>query len=129
MRDYKLEVIKIIKEELIKKGIKNPHTRSVLKPHPERDFRRVGTGRLMDRLDISRYDTAAPLRDIAAESVSIPLRQHIGAAAEPTDKPGDRVKKGDLIAEIPAGALGARIHASIPGVVKAVGRSNIEIGS
>jgi Na+-translocating ferredoxin:NAD+ oxidoreductase RnfC subunit len=35
-------------------------------------------------------------------------------------KAGDDVKKGDLIGEIPDGALGARIHASIDGTVQAV---------
>jgi Na+-translocating ferredoxin:NAD+ oxidoreductase RnfC subunit len=33
---------------------------------------------------------------------------------------GDSVKKGDLIGEIPEGALGARVHASIDGTVEAV---------
>jgi hypothetical protein len=36
------------------------------------------------------------------------------------------VKKGDLIGEIPDGALGARIHASIDGTVESVG-DNIAI--
>jgi len=41
-------------------------------------------------------------------------------------EPGDQVKKGDLIADIPEGAMGATYHASIPGRVTAV-NDNIEI--
>ena len=42
-------------------------------------------------------------------------------------KPGDTVRKGDLIAEIKQGALGARVHASIDGVVSDVTDGYIEI--
>ena len=35
-------------------------------------------------------------------SVQIPLKQHIGAAAEAVVKVGDRVRMGDLIGQIPA---------------------------
>jgi Na+-translocating ferredoxin:NAD+ oxidoreductase RnfC subunit len=59
--------------------------------------------------------------DIQVDKVTIPLLQHIGQAALPVVKQGDRVKKGDLIGEIPEGALGARVHASIDGTVEAVG--------
>jgi Na+-translocating ferredoxin:NAD+ oxidoreductase RnfC subunit len=48
------------------------------------------------------------------------LQQHIGQPALPVVKEGDRVKKGDLIGEIPEGALGARVHASIEGTVESV---------
>jgi Na+-translocating ferredoxin:NAD+ oxidoreductase RnfC subunit len=52
--------------------------------------------------------------------VEIPLKQHLGAPARPVVKPGDRVKKGDLLGEIPEKALGARVHASVGGRVVAV---------
>ena len=54
------------------------------------------------------------------KQVIIPLSQHIGAPAQAVVKPGDRVKCGDVIGEIPEQALGARIHASMDGVVKSV---------
>jgi Na+-translocating ferredoxin:NAD+ oxidoreductase RnfC subunit len=41
----------------------------------------------------------------------------------PVVKTGDRIKKGDLIGEIPEGALGARVHASIDGMVESVADS------
>ncbi len=49
------------------------------------------------------------------------MQQHLGKPALPVVKAGDRVRKGDLIGEIPEGALGARVHASIDGVVEAIG--------
>jgi len=77
----------------------------------------------MERLEVSRYDTHPPFYgdEIQVENVSIPLQQHIGQPALPVVRAGDRVKKGDLIGEIPEGALGARVHASIDGIVESVG--------
>ena len=57
----------------------------------------------------------------------IPLRQHIGAPALAVVHTGDHVKTGDLIGEIPEGAMGARVHASIDGVVTAVENGIITI--
>jgi Na+-translocating ferredoxin:NAD+ oxidoreductase RnfC subunit len=59
--------------------------------------------------------------EIQIGKVHVPLQQHLGQPAEPVVKTGDRVKKGDLLGEIPAGALGARVHASIDGIVESVG--------
>ena len=74
---------------------------------------------------VTNYDTHPPYcdNDIQVRQVSIPLQQHLGQAAIPVVREGDRVNKGDLIGEIPEGALGARIHASIDGTVASVGDS------
>ena len=56
----------------------------------------------------------------APAQVVVPLSQHIGAPAQAVVKAGDRVKCGDVIGEIPEQGLGARIHASMDGVVKSV---------
>jgi Na+-translocating ferredoxin:NAD+ oxidoreductase RnfC subunit len=79
----------------------------------------------MERLQVTRYDSHPPFYEdeIQVDKVSIPLQQHIGKPALPVVKEGDRVKKGDLIGEIPEGALGARVHASIDGLVESVGDS------
>jgi electron transport complex protein RnfC len=50
--------------------------------------------------------------------VRLPLLQHIGAAAEPLVKKGDRVRRGQKIAE--AVDSGAPIHATISGRVKPI---------
>ena len=60
-------------------------------------------------------------------SVKIPLRMHIGAPAVPVVSQGQQVNRGELIADIKEGALGAKIHASISGTVTAVNNDSITI--
>jgi Na+-translocating ferredoxin:NAD+ oxidoreductase RnfC subunit len=54
----------------------------------------------------------------APRKVNVLLKQHAGAPAVPVVRSGDRVRMGDLLAVPDQGKLGARIHASIDGVVK-----------
>ena len=61
------------------------------------------------------------------DTVTIPLRMHIGAPSVPKVAKDDRVSRGDLIAEIPEGKLGANIHASITGTVSSVTENEIVI--
>jgi Na+-translocating ferredoxin:NAD+ oxidoreductase RnfC subunit len=88
-----------------------------------RPYRKIPTSRLAVRLGIADYLDIHPefAGDYIPDSVRIPLQQHIGSAAVAQVKAGDRVKVGDPIGEIPEGALGARIHASIQGIVTEVG--------
>jgi electron transport complex protein RnfC len=60
-----------------------------------------------------------PIEDLPAPAeVRLPLLQHIGAAAEPLVKKGDRVRRGQKIAE--AVDSGAPLHATISGKVKPI---------
>lgn len=60
-----------------------------------------------------------PIEDLPAPAeVRLPLLQHIGAAAEPLVKKGDRVRRGQKIAE--AADSGAPLHATISGKVKPI---------
>ena len=90
---------------------------------------KVPTKRLMSRMGILQYDAETPLVEdgIAVSSVKIPLSMHIGAPSIPVVKAGDRVTKGQLIAEIPEKSLGARIHASVSGTVTDVTNNSIVI--
>ena len=83
------------------------------------EFRRVPMRRLIAKLGLGEFNNAGPLieYDFAPRRVKIPLKQHVGAAAAPLVKSGDRVRTGDLLAAPEAGRLGARVHASIEGVV------------
>lgn len=56
-----------------------------------------------------------------------PLKQHIGAPSKPCVKAGEHVKRGQLIAVLPDGKLGANIHAGVGGVVGEVTASEIVI--
>lgn len=55
----------------------------------------------------------------------IPLQQHIGAAARPLVQVGDRVLKGQKIAEA-EGAISAPVHASSSGIVTAIGPAPVQ---
>jgi Na+-translocating ferredoxin:NAD+ oxidoreductase RnfC subunit len=107
-----------IKRDLVKAGLKNPYHRQT-EADPYRDFRRVPMLRLVSRLGLSKYDVPAPLTPVEASYSRVELRrsQHIGAPAQPVVGVGDAVAAGALVGQIPAGALGAPIHAPIAGAV------------
>jgi Na+-translocating ferredoxin:NAD+ oxidoreductase RnfC subunit len=103
--------------------------RREVEPHPMYEYRRTPLKQLIRRLGIAEYDRPAPFAtvDIRPRRVVLPLQQNLGVPAEPVVAPGDRVAAGQPVAEIPAGALGARLHASIGGIVREVdGRIVIE---
>ena len=119
------EVNAQIKGELLAQGVKRSPKRETYKPSAFRDMRKIPTGRLMERLQISQYENHPEFysEDIRVKQVAIPLQQHLGVPAVAVVKPGDQVKKGDLIGEIPEKGLGARVHASIDGTVGSVGET------
>ena len=88
-------------------------------PHPMGEFRRVPMRRLIAKLGLGEFNNTGPLVDhvFAPRKVNVLLKQHAGAPAVPVVKCGDRVRAGDLLAMPEAGKLGARIHASMDGVV------------
>ena len=91
-------------------------------PHPMAEYRRVPIKRLMLKLGLVEYRNEGPLVGMAfsPKQVRIPLKQHAGAPATPVVRVGDRVRTGDLLAKPVEGALGARIHCSIDGLVRIV---------
>ena len=94
------------------------------------DFRKLPALTLARKLDLERYlvhTDFEPLGSFVPQRVRIPLRQHIGAPAEPVVRAGDMVRTGDIIGDIPEGKLGARVHASIDGRVAGVTDDCIEI--
>jgi len=74
---------------------------------------------------IHPYDGKEITKDIPVKKIIpngeivIPLVQHIGAPATPTVKMGDRVLKGQKIAEA-TGFVSANIHASVSGTIKKI---------
>lgn len=82
-------------------------------------YRLVPVKRLIAKLGLSDWYHEAPLSETEhlTDTVTLFLRQHIGANALPQVQKGDRVVRGQCVADVPAGALGAPIHASIDGIV------------
>lgn len=115
------------KNRLRAEGVKAPVVEAA-PVDPARPLRKAPERRLMARLDLLRYDVAAPLQDKCAfvKTVRIPLRQHIGAPAVPCVKKGDTVSRGQMIAE-PAKGLSVAIHASVTGTVCTVTAAEIVI--
>jgi len=97
--------------------------------HPWYKQRKIPAKALKERLGLERMDRFAPLEDspLRVRRVRIALKQHVGAEARPVVRPGDRVSRGQLIAEPPPERLGARLHASIEGTVRVVEREFIDI--
>ena len=86
------------------------------------EIHQAPSGRVLARIDAARYDMPVPEEAIEATSpiVCIPVKQHIGAPAEPCVQVGSTVQRGDVIARMADGALGADIHASVCGTVERV---------
>jgi Na+-translocating ferredoxin:NAD+ oxidoreductase RnfC subunit len=121
------EINVVLKQKLLEAGVKREPKRDTYKVSPFFDTRKVPARRLLERLEVAKYDTHPRFYsgELQTEEVKIPLQQHLGEPAEPVVGEGDHVKKGDVIGEIPKGALGARVHASISGTVESVGDSII----
>ena len=117
-----------IKRDLVKEGLKNPYHRQT-EANPYRDYHRVPMTRLVSRLGLMKFDVPAPLTAVTQSfsRITLKLSQHIGAPAQPIVKVGDKVVVGDMVGQIPAGALGAPIHASIDGIVREVTNEAIVI--
>jgi Na+-translocating ferredoxin:NAD+ oxidoreductase RnfC subunit len=89
-------------------------------PHPLAEFRRVPTRRLIAKLGLGEFNNVGPLDEhvFSPRTVRLLLKQHAGLPAVPVVKSGEKVREGDLLAVPEQGKLGARVHASIDGVVK-----------
>ena len=117
-----IQINRMLKQRLRQAQIPNLHQRTdVAKRNPVLPTG-IPADRLLRRIGLGAYDVKTPLDEVQVtpREVFLPLRQHIGAPAEARVQVGDRVERGQLIGEIPAGSLGARIHASISGEVVAV---------
>ena len=70
-----------------------------------------------------------PIQPLAAEDVMVfPLAQNLGAPSKAIVEKGDRVLKGQMIAEA-GGFIGAPIFSSVSGTVKAIEKRLVINGS
>ena len=95
--------------------------------------RKAPMKRLIQKLGLMRFANVGPMRDqpVAPPAVEIPLKQHIGAPCEAVATVGQRVSVGDVVGRRPVKdgkpALGAPVHASIPGTVSAIENGVVRI--
>lgn len=121
-------IMRQVKAELVKAGIEAQ--KEVYGPvDPAIEMKRLPTSRLISRLGIEEYNVSAPLCEerIEVKQVRIPLKMHVGKPSNPIVKSGQGILRGDLIADIPEGSLGAKIHASIDGIITDITGEYIEI--
>ncbi len=124
------EVNAQIKQILMKNGVRWQTQAKEYETNPFRDERRVPTARLIQRLGLVDYDTHPGYAgEFTPSMVRISLKQHLGAPASCTVSAGARVRRGDLIGEIPEKAMAARVHASIDGVVTSVENGVVTISA
>lgn len=85
-------------------------------------YRLVPVKRLIAKLGLTPWYREAPLREDepVTEKTTLLLRQHIGASAVPCVQKGERVTRGQCVADVQQGAPGARIHASMDGIVSEI---------
>jgi Na+-translocating ferredoxin:NAD+ oxidoreductase RnfC subunit len=97
--------------------------------HPMKEYRRVPSSQLRKRLQIEEYERETPYRPVEYRpaAVRIKLRQHAGEPASPAVAAGKKVKAGQVVGRVEDAKLGAGVHASIDGKVRAVTPEYIEI--
>jgi Na+-translocating ferredoxin:NAD+ oxidoreductase RnfC subunit len=118
-----------VKNGMLQRGVKPP--KSAPRPISDsREYNKLPMERLLARVGLTQYaHQEAPLEEaqLKVDRVYIPLRQHIGAPAQPCVAVNDKVGKGTLIARA-SGKISANVHAGIGGTVTTVTAGHIEIG-
>lgn len=119
-----------LKKRLGALGIKNPHKNAPDAVRKFRDHKLYPVPKLIRRTSLTQYDASAPCDGNYGgpiERIYLPLKQSFGAPSAPCVSIGEAVKRGDVVAEIPQGALGSRLHTPIDGRVQAVDDKSITI--
>ncbi|WP_411680790.1 4Fe-4S dicluster domain-containing protein [Clostridium thailandense] len=114
-----------LKGKLRDSGIKWQNVNNEFLANVFRDYRKVPTDRLVARLGLSEYkrQRLQEGEEVKPAEVKIPLRQGIGAGANPVVKIDDVVEQGQLIGIVEEGKMGSNVHASISGVVSEISDS------
>jgi Na+-translocating ferredoxin:NAD+ oxidoreductase RnfC subunit len=125
---YPKEACDQAKVDLKVAGIKFQQQKPV-RVHPMKEGRRVPLAQLRKRLKVEEYERDAPWTDqqVQPHVVRLKLLQHFGQPAAALVKPGQKVKRGETVARIAEGAMGADIHASITGKVIVVSDQHVDI--
>lgn len=115
--------------ELREKGQGKWDGAKTVQVHTMKDSRRIPVKQLISRLGVAEYDDHAEYEEVTVEpsQVCIPLKQHVGIAADVVVNKGDKVDLGQLLGRVQEGKLGACVHASIKGQVTHVSNETITI--
>jgi Na+-translocating ferredoxin:NAD+ oxidoreductase RnfC subunit len=99
--------------------------------HPARSGREIPISQLYTRLGLNPYDRPAKYsaEKVSPATVTIPLRQHIGASATATVSVGQSVRAGDVVGTVDAKDLGCPVHSGIAGVVSKVTKTEVVISA
>jgi Na+-translocating ferredoxin:NAD+ oxidoreductase RnfC subunit len=97
--------------------------------HPMKEYRRIPLAQLRRRLQIEEYERETPYQpvELRPAAVRVKLKQHAGQAANPVVQEGKKVKKGQTVGRVESAKMGADVHASIDGKVRAVTPEFVEI--
>lgn len=92
-------------------------------------YRLIPVKRLITKLGLSDWyhDASLAETDYSTDKTTLLLRQHIGASAIPCVEQGECVVRGQCVADVPSGALGAPVHASIDGIVSEITEQSITV--
>lgn len=122
-----MRINRMLKREL---RAKNQRYEGPLNPADEMaKYRLIPVKRLITKLGLSDWYHDAPFvqTEYSTDTTTLLLRQHIGAIAIPCVQKGERVVRGQCVADVPADALGAPVHASIDGIVSAITEHSITV--
>ncbi len=119
----------VYKGKLRKNGLKPDVITDLAPVDSQRESKLVPMKRLIERLNISRYNVPAPLYEgtVMPGTVKIGTSQSIGAPSVTCVKAGDKVTKGALIAAAKEGALSLPIHSPVDGTVVSANEKEIVI--
>ena len=119
----------VLKGKLREAGIRPDFEKREILDRPQRPYRLLKSDRLEKRLGLDRYKSESPYCGDCPlpKSIWLNLRQGVGAPTVPCVKEGDRVQVGQCVAMPPEGALGAPLHASVSGTVRAITSTTIEL--
>jgi Na+-translocating ferredoxin:NAD+ oxidoreductase RnfC subunit len=97
--------------------------------HPMKEYRRVPLSQLRKRLQVEEYERETPFQNVECRpaTVRIKLKQHAGQTAAACVQEGKKIKKGQVVGRVEDSKLGANVHASIDGKVRAVTPDYVEI--
>ncbi len=118
-----------LKGQMAKAGVRNTLNNKPERCAPFREYKKFPVNKLISMLGLAAFDAPAPIdfSERTFNTVSLPLRQHLGVPSLPLVKEGDFVEAGQKIADIPEGKLGSPLHASISGTVAQVTDGSIVI--